>query len=197
MDHQSFEQGRQQGRQEANTNDDGDWIYLGFLLACFAALIAVWALFYPLAAVVGIVTWLLLHTLFSWLFGGLEGFAHALLVYIIPLVTSIAALWFSSRLDHSLAQRQSYRTARHIIRMTMLGFVVLYLQMAAEMGGDNWPELTSFSDVERLLGDLSHNVAAFIVVLACHFWLWNLRWFRSPWHDKLESLRLRPDDLTD
>lgn len=205
MDYNSYEQGRQQGRQESNNGDGGAG---AILLSILGALILIWFCLYPLSAVAAGAAWLSLHHLLELPAGNFEGFNRVLVAEILPAAGALAILWTTSRLDHRLATRPIYRVVRHLIRITLMalmaGVIHLWIQddiTPLDLFRLYGPRLASSpvrvaEDFLALLemDPLRPGIMTLTGILS-HFWIWSWQGGRRGWLECLQALRLRPANL--
>ncbi len=192
MDYNSYEQGRQQGRQESNGGGDG----LAILLAIIGLIVAAWACLYPLCSLLTLATWFGIHAAILPFGENLDGLNLILILYGIPSLVSSVVLWATSRLDHRLALAPSYRISRHLVRLSIFTFIVLVLHHRIQDG--IWISLPPDADDWRsLVSDPIRIGLGCFATITGHLCLYHWKWLRDGWRESLEGLRLRPRSLVD
>jgi len=147
----------------------------------------VWVCLYPLAAFAGAFT-------FYYAFPFVLRFVPRSLIVGsgLPLVAvgvAVAAvvIWIVSRFEHGLAANSAFRFARHFVRLPLLGLLAI-------LAIERWHGLRynlSWPLVSRVLSIPQYLAIVVGTMVAAHFALWNWKWGREFWHERLRGAQLR------
>jgi hypothetical protein len=109
---------------------------------------------------------------------------------------ALAVLVVTSRLEHRLARRTTYRVFRHVLRLGLFGATASTLLLRytgeAPVVPDRLPDL---AQLWRALNSPVEIGMVLGVIVVMHFLLWTDNGIRRAWHGLLEVLRLRPTGL--
>ena len=156
-------------------------------LAVVGILWVLWVCLYPLAALAGAFTF---YDAFPFLLRFvprplLAGFGVSLMV--VGLAAAAVVLWIVSRLEHVLAGNRVYRLARHFVRLPLLGLAAILLIERAH--GVRYT--LALPVVSRILSIPQYLAIVIGTMVAAHFALWNWKWGREFWHERLRGAQLR------
>jgi hypothetical protein len=144
-------------------------------------------LLYPLAVGSAVASW---YYLGDWLVGQAWAARWGVATYL-PIALGAVVLVAGSRLEHRAGRSLFYRVPRHALRLAVIGAATLLVLRVTP-----WPINFFPQTWEQVPGWAKYYapplaVIAAVMVLA-HLVLWHWRGLRGWWHEKLESLRLRP-----
>jgi len=155
-------------------------IFVGFLWE-------VWVCLYPLAAFAGFFALIYGMALLRNVLPPSPVIAPGLYVVVLGFLAAGVVLWSVSRLEHTLARFSAYRISRHLVRLPLLGLAtVIMIQKVQQLPYDPSP-----SGVMRILKVPTNLAIAIAVMVAAHFMLWNWKWAREFWHQRLAAAQLR------
>jgi len=146
-----------------------------------------WVCLYPLAALAGAFT-------FYYAFPFVLRFVPRSLILgsglslmVVGLAAAAVVLWIVSRFEHVLAGNGVYRLARHFVRLPLLGIAAILL--IERTHGVRYT--LALPVVSRVLSIPQYLAIVIGTMVAGHFALWNWKWGREFWHERLRGAQLR------
>jgi hypothetical protein len=141
---------------------------------------AVMALLYPLAVAAVALTYMGGRAFF--------GDASGAVATLAPAIPATLVWFVSSRIEHRLGRRRSYRALRHVARLLILAAAVVGIYLAAT----DVPPPASPVDLSAWISvNLGLAAALVVTILVAHLLLWKANRLRAGWHRLLEMCYLR------
>jgi len=149
----------------------------------------VWVCLYPLSAAAGFFTLLYGAGLAIRFIPPSAPLSPNLIASAIALVAALIVLWNVSRLEHVLARFSAYRIPRHVVRLVLLAAATVLAIERFQGIPISYPALQS--NFTRVLSNPVNLAIVAGVMVASHFILWNWKWAREAWHQRLVGAGLR------
>jgi len=147
----------------------------------------VWVCLYPLAALAGAFTFYYAFPFVLRLIPRPLLTASPLSLTLVGLAAAAVVLWMVSRFEHVLAGNGVYRLARHFVRLPLVGLAVILL--IERTHGIRYT--VALHVVSRILSIPQYFAMVIGSMVVAHFALWNWRWGREFWHERLRGAQLR------
>jgi hypothetical protein len=155
-------------------------IFVGFLWE-------LWVCLYPLPALAGLYTLVYAMRFLRGVLPPSPIIGPGLYAVVLGSLAAAIVLWSLSRLEHVVAHHRSYRIARHLVRLPLLGMVtIVAIQKMQRLPYDPTP-----SGIAPILKSPTNLAVVLGVMLASHFILWNWKDAREFWHRRLSGAQLR------
>jgi len=156
-------------------------------LVAVGVLWPVWVCLYPLAALAGAFTFyyafpFVLHFVPRSLIVG-----SGLSLMVVGLAAAAVGLWIVSRFEHVLAGNGVYRLARHFVRLPLFGLAAILV--IERTHGVRYT--LALPVISRVLSIPQYLAIVIGTMIAAHFALWNWKWGREFWHERLRGAQLR------
>lgn len=163
---------------------DAAW---AFALTGLVLGVAGFKLLYPLAVGSAVATW---YFLGDWLRG--QAWAgHVGAATCLPVALAAVVLVLGSRLEHRAGRSLFYRVPRHALRLLLIGAATLLVLRLTPWPINFFPQ--TWEQVPSWLRYYAPPLGIIAVMMAlAHLVLWHWRGLRAWWHERLESLCLRP-----
>ena len=118
--------------------------------------------------------------------------------YLMGWLAAAVAVGIMIRLEYRLAQNPGFRLSRHVVRMvlfSMLAIPILMLCMGAPYSKSTtlfiFSVVTSPPTMLSFLAEPSNLAIWAAFMVGVHFMIWNWKWGRQFWHNRLKWIGLK------